>query len=170
MGFRNWIKTLRSIWKDGGEGGIRTHEGSHPAGFQDRCRQPLGYLSALQNEQIEPISRSPYPATLSGIKADPAEPSQQDGPTPIHSEPFRLVRKQPMADDGRGLEFSREAHRAHPAPRDRTGETAESLGGRRGARPARLGGLLDYVRAAAQCDGDPESAAVAHPVARMDAL
>jgi len=30
---------------DGGQGGIRTHEGLHPGGFQDRCHRPLGHLS-----------------------------------------------------------------------------------------------------------------------------
>ena len=29
----------------GGRGGIRTPEGSHPGGFQDRCLRPLGHPS-----------------------------------------------------------------------------------------------------------------------------
>ncbi len=36
-----------SAYEYGGESGIRTHEGLHPAGFQDRCLQPLGHLSAV---------------------------------------------------------------------------------------------------------------------------
>jgi hypothetical protein len=31
--------------KISGGGGIRTHEGRSPAGFQDRCLQPLGHPS-----------------------------------------------------------------------------------------------------------------------------
>jgi hypothetical protein len=39
-----WVK--RAGWDSrSGGGGIRTHEGLHPAGFQDRCLQPLGHPS-----------------------------------------------------------------------------------------------------------------------------
>src|SRR5690554_5012182 len=31
----------------GGEGGIRTHGGSHLDGFQDRCLKPLDHLSVM---------------------------------------------------------------------------------------------------------------------------
>ncbi len=32
----------------GGRGGIRTPEGSHPGGFQDRCLRPLGHPSTCR--------------------------------------------------------------------------------------------------------------------------
>ena len=33
------------LFRNGGWGGIRTHEGLPPGGFQDRCLQPLGHPS-----------------------------------------------------------------------------------------------------------------------------
>ena len=49
----------------GGWGGIRTHEGLPPAGFQDRCLQPLGHPSAARARQARRKSRR-------GARSNPA--------------------------------------------------------------------------------------------------
>ncbi len=40
---------IRTRGAPGGAGEIRTHEGLHPGGFQDRCHQPLGHRSAAHS-------------------------------------------------------------------------------------------------------------------------
>ena len=57
--------------RSGGEGGIRTHEGFHPAGFQDRCRQPLGYLSAQWNQALRAYLGTGLASNSGAYQANP---------------------------------------------------------------------------------------------------
>ncbi len=69
---------------NGGEGGIRTHERLRVAGFQDRCRQPLGYLSAMRNPSPIPDGSGPRSATIrsdsGGEPEFPARAEPRAGP------------------------------------------------------------------------------------------
>ena len=60
-----WLLKMRTFGKgakiqevnNGGGGGIRTHEGFRPAGFQDRSHQPLDHPSRFASGIVPSLSR-----------------------------------------------------------------------------------------------------------------